>query len=209
MVMPPFSINWREVAVGVFAFIVVMIGFGVLSAVIRWPSEHDGWPLAVGIAAVVAFLPLMARGFTFLQQSRASFEGPFGIKLNFSAAAAVATIGSAKLPDNLVQPGVVIHESSSKELNEAAVRATEQGVAVVNLEDGRRLVLDAAICLGGDGGFSSRTEVAGVGGPTWGAADASSRLDQAARLRERGYPKRSALSRYLAARAGVSLSSAI
>ena len=151
--MPPFSINWREVAVGVFAFIVVMIGFGVLSAVIRWPSERDGWPLAVGIAAIVAFLPLMARGFTFLQQSRASFEGPFGIKLNFSAAAAVATIGSAKLPDNLVEPGVVIHESSSKELNEAAVRATEQGVAVVNLEDGRAWYLTRLFALAATADF--------------------------------------------------------
>jgi len=133
----PFSINWREVAIGVAVFILVMIGFGVLASAIHWPNEHDGWPLAVAVAAAIAFLPLIARALSFLQQSRASFEGPFGFKLNFGAAAALATVGTAKLTENLVQPGVQITESSFHELNEAALRATEQTVAVIDLQDGR------------------------------------------------------------------------
>jgi hypothetical protein len=133
----PFSIEWRDVAIGVIVFVLVLLGFGVLSAVIHWPNEQNGYPLVVTLAAIVAFLPIIARTFTFLQQSRASVEGPFGIKINFSAAAAVATVGAAKLTENLVQPGVIINETSFEELNKAALRATEQSVVVVNLEDGR------------------------------------------------------------------------
>ncbi len=135
--MLPFSINWREVATGVAVFIFVMIGFGVLASAIHWPNDRDGWPLAVTVAGAIAFLPFIARALSFLQQSRASLEGPFGIKLNFSAAAAAATIGTAKVTENLVQPGMQINESSFKELNEAALRATEQTVVVIDLEDGR------------------------------------------------------------------------
>jgi hypothetical protein len=135
--MLPFSINWREVLIGAFVFALILIGFGVLASVTHWPNEHDGWPLAVAVAALIAALPLIGRTLSFLQQSRASFEGPFGIKLNFSAAASVAAVGTAKLTENLLQSGVQISESSFAELNEAAVRATEQTVVVIDLEDGR------------------------------------------------------------------------
>jgi hypothetical protein len=135
--MLPFSINWREVAIGVTVFLLVILGFGILSAAIHWPRENDGWPLAVAIAAVIAFLPVIARALSFLQQSGASLEGPLGIKLNFSAAAAVATVSTAKVTENLVTPGVQIFESSFKELNEAALRATDQTVVVIDLEDGQ------------------------------------------------------------------------
>src|SRR5260370_18353033 len=135
--MLPFSINWREVGFGVAVFILVMIGFGVLASVVHWPSDHDGWPLAVAVAAIIAFLPLIGWTFSFLQQSRASFEGPFGVKINFSAATAVPTIGTPKLTENLVQSGVQINESSFREMNKAARQVTEQSVVVINLEDGR------------------------------------------------------------------------
>jgi uncharacterized RmlC-like cupin family protein len=134
--MLPFSIDWREVTITAIVFLLVIIGFGVLAAVIHWPNERDGWPLAVAIAAVIAFMPLMARTFSFLQQSRASFEGPLGIKINFSAAAQVATVGTAKLTENLIQSGMVI-SSSAKELNAAAVKATQESVVVIDLGDGR------------------------------------------------------------------------
>jgi hypothetical protein len=134
--MLPFSINWREVAIGASVFIVVMIGFGILASVIHWPSEHDGWPLAVAVAAVIAFLPMISRTLSFLQQSGASLEGPFGIKVNFNAVTNIAAVGTAKLTENLVVSGVQINESTFVELNEAAVRATEQTVAVIDLEDG-------------------------------------------------------------------------
>lgn len=133
----PFSINWREVAMGGAIFIFVMIGFGVLASAIHWPNDRDGWPLAVTAAGAIAFLPFIARALSFLQQSRASLEGPFGIKLNFSSAAATATIGTAKVTENLVQPGMQITETSFKELNEAALRTTEETVVVIDLEDGR------------------------------------------------------------------------
>jgi hypothetical protein len=133
----PFSIDWREVAITAFVFLLVLIGFGLLAAVIHWPNEHDGWPLAVAVAAIIAFMPIIARTFSFLQQSRASFEGPFGIKINFSAAAQVATISTTKLTENLIEPGVSISASSTKELNAAAVKATQHSVVVIDLGDGR------------------------------------------------------------------------
>jgi hypothetical protein len=134
--MLPFSINSREAAISAGIFVIVIIGFVILANVGHWPNEQGGWPLAVLVAAIFAFLPIAPRVLSLLQQSGTTLEGPFGIKINFSAAAAVATIGATRLTDNLVDPGVNIFESTFKELNEAAVRATSQTIVVVNVEDG-------------------------------------------------------------------------
>jgi hypothetical protein len=141
----PFSIDWRAV-VGGIVFLVALFVFALLAHYINWPSEPTDWRFVVTLAAIVAFLPMIvhtfvpmiAQTFTFLQQSRASIEaGPSRLKIDFSAAAAVATVSAAKLTENLVEPGVIINETSFKELNEAAQGATEQSVVVVDLEDGR------------------------------------------------------------------------
>ena len=59
--MLPFSINWREVSIGAIVFVLILMGFGVLASVTHWPNEHDGWPLAVAVAALIAALPLIGR----------------------------------------------------------------------------------------------------------------------------------------------------
>jgi len=135
--MPPFAITWREIALGVVVLVLVLIGFGILAKTIHWPNEESGWPFVVALSAIIAFLPSSARILNFLQQSRASVEGPFGIKVNFTAAVAAATVGSAKLTDNLVQPGTLINESSYTELLVAAREATAHTIAIIDLEDGR------------------------------------------------------------------------
>lgn len=77
----------------------------------------------------------MPRLLTFLQSSRASIEAPFGLKIDFANAIIAGEVKT--LPDNLVQPGTIIPESGSAELDRAAREATEQTIIVIDLEDGQ------------------------------------------------------------------------
>jgi hypothetical protein len=125
----------RDATFAAFAFIGLILVFLVLAKVTGWPNAQNGWPLAVMLAVVIALLPTIARTLTFLQQSRASIEAPFGVKISFANAIVGADVKT--LPENLVQPGAMIAESGVGELDRAAQDATAQTVVVIDLEDGQ------------------------------------------------------------------------
>jgi hypothetical protein len=129
------SFDRRDATFAAVAFAGLIIFFIVLAKLAGWPNAQNGWSLAVILAVVIALLPTIARTLTFLQQSRASIEAPFGVKISFANAIIGADVKT--LPENLVQPGAVIAESGVGELDRAAQEAAEQTVVVIDLEDGQ------------------------------------------------------------------------
>jgi hypothetical protein len=129
------TLDRRDAAFAAITFSLLMVIFAIFANLAGWPNPQNGWPLAVMLAVVIAFLPVLARTLTFLQQSRASIEAPFGLKISFANALAGADVKT--LPENMVQPGAVIAESGVGELDRAAQEATAQTVVVLDLEDGQ------------------------------------------------------------------------
>lgn len=133
--MKHFVLDWSDLAQVAAIFAAAVLGFGLLSAFVRWP-DAAGWPFAITIALVLAMLPIIVRTLNFLQQNRASLEAPFGIKLNFANAALVGEAAASRLPDNLVQAGVMIPESGRSALEQVAAQAAAQPTVIIDLEDG-------------------------------------------------------------------------
>ncbi|HLY56717.1 MAG TPA: hypothetical protein VKS60_14225 [Stellaceae bacterium] len=121
--MIPLQFTWRELAIPIGAFIGLLALFAVLSAAVGWPHRSEDWPLPVILAAVVAFVPVIGRTLTFLQQSRASVEAPFGLKLNFANAVAPGEGPVSVLSIGMMQQGAVLPESGLSELETAAREA--------------------------------------------------------------------------------------
>lgn len=141
------SITAREVTSAILVFVLLLIGFGVLSRFAGWPNENDGWPLVVVAALIVAALPIAGRVISYLQQSQASVALPGGFKLDF--ARAVVETAAGRLPENLVAPGVLLMDTSQQELDRAAETASEQDVIVADLKDGRAWYLTRLFALAG------------------------------------------------------------
>ena len=134
--MRPFAIEWRDVGIALAVFVGVIAVFAILSQLTGWPHKDSGWPTVVILALVLAFLPAAARTLDFFAQSRATIEAPFGVKINF-AAAVVSEARAMVLPDNILQQGQSLNESSLEELDRATREATAQSVVVIDLGDGR------------------------------------------------------------------------
>jgi hypothetical protein len=141
------SITPREVASAILVFVLLLIGFGVLSELAGWPNEDDGWPLVVVVALAVAALPIAGRVVSYLQASRATVALPGGFKLDF--ARAVVETAAGRLPENLVAPGVALMDTSQQELDRAAETASEQDVIVADLKDGRAWYVTRLFALAG------------------------------------------------------------
>lgn len=134
--MNSLSISWRELVAPAIIFVVIVALFGGLSTQAGWPSATQGWSLVVAIAAAVAFAPVVARALNFLQQSRASIEGPFGLKLNFASAVERSETKVGWLSVGTVQQGTLLPESGRGELEQAAIDAKKHPELVIDLEDG-------------------------------------------------------------------------
>jgi len=130
------SISWRDLVAPAIIFVVIVALFGGLSTQAGWPSATEGWSLVVAIAAAVAFAPVVARALNFLQQSRASIEGPFGLKLNFASAVERSETKVGWLSVGTVQQGTLLPESGRGQLEQAAIDAKKHRELVIDLEDG-------------------------------------------------------------------------
>jgi hypothetical protein len=146
-----FAVDWQEIGKAVLVFVVLLLGFVLLSATVQWPNAKDGWPLAIAIALIIACVPLLARLLSFLQQSGATVRTPFGLQLDFSVAAAGARLSAETMPPNIVQPGVQIADSGVGELDRAAAEATQQTVVLIDVQDGRAWYRTRLFAIAGTG----------------------------------------------------------
>ena len=103
--MGKLALEPRDAVFAGIAFIALMLVFAALASLAGWPNARSGWQFAVTLAIVIALLPVIIRTLTFLQESRASIEAPFGLKLSFANAIVRADVTT--LPENMAQPGAV------------------------------------------------------------------------------------------------------
>jgi hypothetical protein len=144
--MQRLAISWRDWLTALLVFAVATAFFVVFSKFEGWPNVHDGWSLALPIAFGVGAAPLAARLLVFLVASRASFEA-FGVKFNLPAAVQNSEAAFASLPSGVIQQGVLMPESSSGALEQAAQEAFRHQVLVIDLEDGKAWYLTRLFAL--------------------------------------------------------------
>jgi hypothetical protein len=144
--MQALSISWRDIASSILIFLGVVLLFAMFSQFAGWPTNKDGWPLIVTIAAVLAAIPLVARALNFLGANRASVEA-LGVKLNFASAVQSSEAAFSSLPGGVVQQGALVLESGSGELEAAAREAHRHQVLLIDVEDGRAWYLTRLFAL--------------------------------------------------------------
>jgi hypothetical protein len=135
--MSTFSIDWREVLISAVIFTFALALFAFLSGFAGWPNTMNGWPIAVGVALLLALLRFIGPTLDFLQRAGAKVEAPF-LKFDF-AAVARATAGTAKpwvLSDDLIRKGPTVAESTIGEIERSAQGFAQQSEIVLDLEDG-------------------------------------------------------------------------
>jgi hypothetical protein len=135
--MRPLSIEWQEVIVAVGIFILAMLAFAFLSSVAGWPNATSGWPVAVGVALILALLRSIGPLIDLLRQSGAKLETPF-LKLDLAGAAQVSVIPGQPwvLSDDLIRRSPSIPDSSLGELERSVQNFASQPEIVLDLEDG-------------------------------------------------------------------------
>jgi hypothetical protein len=114
--MRPLSIEWHELMVTAAIFVATMLAFASLSSTAGWPNAANGWPLAVGVALVLALLRVIGPVLD-LRQAGAKLETPF-IKLDFAGTARVvgATGQPWILSDDLIRKSPSVPDSALPEL---------------------------------------------------------------------------------------------
>jgi hypothetical protein len=135
--MHPFSVDWRQVIVAVAIFVAAMLGFAFLSSASGWPNAINGWPIAVGVALVLALLRVIGPALDYLRQAGAKLETPF-LKLDLAGAARATVIAQQPwvLFDDLVRRTSTVPESGIGELERSAQNFAGQPEIVLDLEDG-------------------------------------------------------------------------
>jgi len=145
--MRELSVSWRDVVLPLVVFALFMVLFLGFAQLTGWPNKKDGWSLVVGLGIAFAAAPLIARALSFLKASRATIEGPLGLKLNFASAVAGSEASSASITYSGVQQGVFIAESSRGELEQAADEAHRHRILVVDVEAGQAWYLTRLFAL--------------------------------------------------------------
>ncbi|MQX35521.1 hypothetical protein [Roseospira navarrensis] len=145
--MNRFAITPQELLTAAAVFAAVMIGFVVLSQETGWPNAASGWPLALIVAAVLAAASPALRVLGELQASRASVTLPGGIAFDFSGT--VVETRPDPVPPNIVDPGLMLQDTSQEELDRAAARLAEATFVVADLEDGRAWYRSRLFALAG------------------------------------------------------------
>lgn len=135
--MRPFSIEWHELMVAAAIFLASMLAFAFLSSAAGWPNATSGWPVAVGVSLVLAFLRIIGPILDYLRQAGAKLDTPL-IKLDFAGAAqvVVATSQSWVLSDDLIRKSPSVPDSTLPELERGVQNFPSQAEIVVDLEDG-------------------------------------------------------------------------
>ena len=127
-------ITTQQVMRVVLIFVLVIVGFGVLSATIGWPDKQS-WGLVIFAALALALLPILSPLLNFLRESRAIID-IHGVKLDFSGAPRL--LGTEPRRANLdEQPGVAVTDSNAASIADATATAAESEIVVVNLGTGR------------------------------------------------------------------------
>ncbi|WP_299441370.1 hypothetical protein [uncultured Rhodospira sp.] len=145
--MNRFAITPSELLTAAAVFAVVLIGFVVLSQQVGWPNETSGWPLALIAAAGLAAASPAMRVLGELQASRASVTLPGGIAFDFSAA--VVETRTDVMPPNIVDPGLLLQDTTQEALDHAAARLAQETFVVADLEDGRAWYRSRLFALAG------------------------------------------------------------
>ena len=148
-VMSRLWIGPRDITVAVVIFIVLVLGFVGLSKAVGWPNAKEGWSLAIIIAGIIAAVPVGSHVLTFFKESRATVGLPGGFTFDFSRVAVEQPV--QRLPDNVVQPGIALDDSTQQMLDQAAATASEQSIIVVDLRDGRAWYLTRLFALAATG----------------------------------------------------------
>jgi hypothetical protein len=135
--MRPLSIEWRELMTAAAIFVAAMLVFAFISNVAGWPNATSGWPIAVGVALVLALLRVAGPVLEYLRQAGAKLETPF-IKLDFAGTVQVAaTTGQAwVLSDDMIRKSPSVPESALPELERSVQSFANQAEIVIDLEDG-------------------------------------------------------------------------
>lgn len=140
----------RDIVVAVVVFVVLMLGFVGLSKAVGWPNAKEGWSLAVIVAGIIAAVPVGSHVLTFFRESRVTVGLPGGFSFDFSRGVTVEQ-PAQRLPDNVVQPGIALDDSTQQMLDHAAATASEQSFIVVDLRDGRAWYLTRLFALAATG----------------------------------------------------------
>ena len=135
--MRSLSIEWHEMVVAIAIFVATMLAFALLSSAAGWPNATSGWPVAVGVALVLAFLRVLGPVLDYLREAGAKLETPL-VKLDFAGAARVVSASGRPwvLSDDLIRKSPSVPDSTLPELERSVQDFANQADIVVDLEDG-------------------------------------------------------------------------
>jgi hypothetical protein len=135
--MRPLSIEWRDLLLAAAIFVAIILVFAFLSSAAGWPNATSGWPIAIGIALVLALLRVIGPVLDYLRQTGAKLETPF-LKLDWAGAARATVITQQPwvLSDDLIRRSSSVPDSAIGELERSAQSFSGQPEIVLDLEDG-------------------------------------------------------------------------